>query len=565
MTRVSVRYTAFGAMAVSVDGVEVPLTRRRERNVLAVLLAAHGAPVAAERLVAEVWGDEAPGQTLASLQVAVSRLRSQLEPDRKARKGSRLVSTAAGYSLLAEIADVDTWTFESLAEQALAAAQPAERLQLADEARYLWTTTPYADCDAPTVRSETSRLEELMLTVEEVRARALLDLGRPDEALRGLAELAPRHPYRERLWSLLALAQYRCSRQADALETLRRLREQLADELGVDPSEEIQRLEQAVLRQDPELSAPASVADAAPAEPPTGRVASSRMPTATSAGTIGRSGVLDQALSLLDEPNAGRATRFLLVAGEPGIGKSRLVADLNEAASTRGVRVLVGRCHEDDYAPALWPWLGIVRALSDGTEVDPLLIPLLEGEVSDAGTGAGTGLRMFDAVVDLIARSAATSPLLLVLEDIHWSDSHVAAADPTPRHVGGADAGSGALHAAYDRGADERCPRGHVGGAGPGRGGATTARRARQRLGRRAAHRVRGRARPPARRVRGATSPVAIRSSCCSTPASSPAYPTSSMWTPPRCRCRTGCATSCVSGCSGCLSRYGERSPPPRS
>src|SRR5436190_16626997 len=185
MTGVSVRYSAFGAMAVSVDGEELPLTRRRERGVLSVLLAAHGAPVAAERLVAEVWGDEAPGQTLASLQVAVSRLRSHLEPGRKARTGSRLVSTAAGYSLAAEVADVDTWSFEALATEALAASGE-ERLRLADRARSLWTAAPYAERDAPAVRSEAGRLGELLLTVEELRARALLDLGRPDEALRGL-------------------------------------------------------------------------------------------------------------------------------------------------------------------------------------------------------------------------------------------------------------------------------------------------------------------------------------------------------------------------------------------
>src|SRR5690349_3129621 len=204
MTRVSVRYAAFGAMTIQVDDVELPLTRRRERSVLAVLLSAHGAPVAAERLVAEVWGDEAPSQTLASLQVAVSRLRSLLEPDRRTRKGARLVSTAAGYSLVAEPEDVDTWTFEALADQALAADGPDERLRLADEAGALWTATPYADCEAPVVLAETSRLEELFVTLAEVRGRALLDLDRPDEALRALADPAEQHPYRERLWSLLA-------------------------------------------------------------------------------------------------------------------------------------------------------------------------------------------------------------------------------------------------------------------------------------------------------------------------------------------------------------------------
>ena len=426
MTRVSVRYSAFGAMAFQVDDVEVPLTRRRERGVLSVLLAAHGAPVAAERLVAEVWGDEAPSQTLAALQVAVSRLRSQLEPDRQARKGSRLVSTAAGYSLVADPTDVDTWAFESIAGQALAAQGPEERLRLADQARALWTATPYADCDAPTVLAEVGRLEELLVTLEELRARALLDLGRPDEALRGLAELAEQHPYRERMWSLLALAQYQCSRQADALETLRRLRERLADELGVDPSEEIRRLEEGVLRQDPSLATTPQAAPAAPAAPgqPTGPpTAPPTAPPGAPSGTVGRSAPLEDASSVIESARTSGSLRFLLVAGEPGIGKSRLVADVGDAVTAGGFRVLVGRCHEGDYAPPLWPWLAIVRALSEGTEPDPLLVPLLAGEPADTPAGEGAGLRMFDAVVDLLAAAAARSPLLIVLEDLHWADA----------------------------------------------------------------------------------------------------------------------------------------------
>ena len=328
MCPVTVQYVAFGEMAVHVNGVRQPLTRRRERDVLSVMLVYHGAPVAAERVLAEVWGDEAPGRTLGALQVAVSRLRTQLEPDRAARKGSRLVSTAAGYSLMAEVDDVDVWRFESLAERALAAATPEARLALSDEARALWTSTPYADCDSPLVLAEIARLEELLLTVQEQRARSLIDLGRPDEAQRSLAELAPRHPYRERLWSLLALAQYQCARQADALETLRRLREGLAEELGVDPSEEIQRLEQAVLRQDPGLAA--ATPDSSAAFPRSPGPAPRDVRPAQGTSTVGRQPVLDQAVSQLDHATETGATRFLLVAGEPGIGKSRLVREVRE-------------------------------------------------------------------------------------------------------------------------------------------------------------------------------------------------------------------------------------------
>ncbi|MBV9831419.1 MAG: AAA family ATPase [Marmoricola sp.] len=425
------RYTAFGEMAVTVDDVRHPLTRRRERSVLSVLLAAHGAPVAAERVVSEVWGEESAGQTLAALQVAVSRLRSLLEPGRAARTGTRVVSTAAGYSLRAETDDVDTWRFEAAAGAALEADGPAERLALSDRALEQWTGPPYADHDSSMVGHEVTRLEELRLALHEHRARALLALGRPEEALRSLAELAPRHPFRERLWAQLALAQYQCSRQAEALETLRILRERLADELGVDPSEEVQQLEQAVLRQEPSLAAPPAVETTAPRGPAVAgtvpRPVAAPSALAGTVGTVGREDVLAGAAALVrsaataDGPGA---PRFLLLAGEPGIGKSRLVEDLVAVADGAGARTLVGRCHDGDYAPALWPWLGIVRDLVAATgDPDPLLVPLLDDEVGAEVAGRGSGLRMFDAVVSLVTRSAEEQPLLLVLEDIHWADT----------------------------------------------------------------------------------------------------------------------------------------------
>ncbi len=140
---------------------------------------------------------------------------------------------------------------------------------------------------------------------------------------------------------------------------------------------------------------------------------------------MGRQPVLAQAVSRLEDARTSGSLQVLLVAGEPGIGKSRLVDDLGEQATALGFEVLVGRCHEGDYAPALWPWLGIVRDLVTGSSgtPDPLLQPLLGGDAVDGVGGGGTGLRMFDAVVSLVRRSASTRPLLLVLEDIHWADA----------------------------------------------------------------------------------------------------------------------------------------------
>jgi DNA-binding SARP family transcriptional activator len=434
---VSVRYCAFGDMAVIVDGERQALTRRRERAVLAVLLAVRGAPVAADRLVAEVWGDEAPSQTLAALQVAVSRLRSLLEPERKIRSGTRLVSTAAGYALRAASDDVDTWMFQAVAEEALAAESPEERLSLCDAARTLWVAAPYSDNDAPLVRAETDRLEELLLTVHEHRARALLDLGRPEEAQRALAELAPQQPFREQMWALLALAQYQSSRQADALATLRTLRERLSDELGVDPSEGVRALEQGVLRQDPSLglTRPAPVQRAKLSRP----TVSTRVPglAEEESASVGRDVVLSRLLGIHKAAIDQRRPAFVLVAGEPGIGKSRLVDDLRAAASADGSTTLVGHCLEGEYAPALWPWLSVVRPLAAAHEVDPLLEPLLGESSAATQSGSGTTLRMFDAVVDLLASVSREQPVLVVLEDVHWADAssllllrHLAASPP---------------------------------------------------------------------------------------------------------------------------------------
>ena len=119
---------------------------------------------------------------------------------------------------------------------------------------------------------------------------------------------------------------------------------------------------------------------------------------------------------------------FLVVSGEPGIGKSRLVQDLAALAGADGARVVVGRCHAD-FAPALWPWLPVARDLSeaggDAEQTDPLT-PLLSGSTAAQGQvdrDAGGLLRLFDAVGVLLTRAATEAPLVVVLEDLHWSDT----------------------------------------------------------------------------------------------------------------------------------------------
>ena len=97
---------------------------------------------------------------------------------------------------------------------------------------------------------EAARLEELRLTAVEGRIEADIELGLHGEVTGELEGLTEQNPLRERLWRLLVLALYRAERQADALAAYRRARDMLAEELGLEPGEDLRRLEQAVLRQE---------------------------------------------------------------------------------------------------------------------------------------------------------------------------------------------------------------------------------------------------------------------------------------------------------------------------
>ncbi len=220
-----------------------------------------------------------------------------------------------------------------------------------------------------------------------------------------------------------------------------------------------------------------------------------------STGTVGREPVLAQALAVVEEATTAGSLRFLLLAGEPGIGKSRLVGDLAAAASTLGAETLVGRCHEGDYAPALWPWLAIVRALARRRPRPAAGAAARRGRHDD---GRGKRHRAADVRRGGPPRRAGGGdPSVAAGPRGHPLGRRVlTAAAASPGRVGPAGAGRGRLHPAYDGGRQQRGARRHDGGPGPGRGRAGPARRRRHRVRGRAAGRVRRRARRAAGRVR---------------------------------------------------------------
>ncbi|MDQ4051627.1 MAG: AAA family ATPase [Actinomycetota bacterium] len=410
-----VRFTVLGRVGIEADGVDVRIPGRRERAVLALLLAARGSVVPVGRLIDDIWGASPADSAPASLQVAISRLRGLVEPDRAPRTAPQLlVSSGAGYALLAGAGQVDAETFADLvdaAHHAVDSGRAAEALDLCQQADRMWSGTPFADLvEGDLVHGERRRLEDLRVSCLELRAEAQLALGRHALVTGELEALVATHPFRERLWHHYAVALYRSQRQADALDALRRARTLLRDELGVDPSPELQQLEADLLAQAPGLAGLPAAARVAP-------------PASEPSGLIGRDNALDQLCRSLSRTVDDVQGHTVVVGGEAGIGKSRLVTELAGHAEQHGARVLWGRCHEADVSPAYWPWVPIVQALA-GPHPAREIAELLDASAGTAGTDAGAAaLRTYDAVSRLVASAAAEQPIVLLLEDVHWADT----------------------------------------------------------------------------------------------------------------------------------------------
>jgi DNA-binding SARP family transcriptional activator len=204
--------------------------------------------VSTDRLIDALWGAAPPPTAAKTIQVYVSRLRKELGD-------GRLATRPPGYALHVDRSELDLVMFEQLVGEA-ARSDPERAADTLREALALWRGPALADLTYESfAQPEIARLEELRWAALEQRIDADLAIGRHATLIGELGALIAEHPLRERLRGQLMLALYRCGRQAEALSAYRQAQRELADELGLDPSEELKRLEQAILRQDPALEA----------------------------------------------------------------------------------------------------------------------------------------------------------------------------------------------------------------------------------------------------------------------------------------------------------------------
>jgi WD40 repeat protein/DNA-binding SARP family transcriptional activator len=239
-------FRLLGPIAVSDREGPLSVGGPKPRVLLAHLVLELNQFVSTDRLIAAVWEDNPPATARNSLQSYASRLRKELGSE-------RLEGRTGGYILQGDEDEVDVLRFERLVERARATTvdDPATAVRAYQEALAQWRGPALEDLAGhPSLRAEIARLEELRLAAIEELIEVELSLGRHAEVVAELERLTARHRLRERFWGQFMVAQYRSGRQGEALGTFQRARDLLADELGIDPSPELQRVHQQILRQD---------------------------------------------------------------------------------------------------------------------------------------------------------------------------------------------------------------------------------------------------------------------------------------------------------------------------
>jgi YVTN family beta-propeller protein len=273
-------FRILGSLEVYDNGRPLPLGGHQQRALLALLLLRANQVVPVDEIVEDLWGARPPPSATKSAQALVSKLRRLLadEPDAEAGDVSEdgiLLTRSPGYVLTVVPGELDLHRFQALTEEgrrALAAGRAEDAAKRLREALGLWRGPPLAELAYDSfAQVEIARLEELRLSALEERIEADLALGRHHDLIPEVEALVTENPLRERLRGQLMLALYRSGRQAEALQAYQRARHTLVDELGIEPGQALQRLEQAILQQDESLDlsgGPAPTAEVATREPP---------------------------------------------------------------------------------------------------------------------------------------------------------------------------------------------------------------------------------------------------------------------------------------------------------
>jgi DNA-binding SARP family transcriptional activator len=343
------RFRILGPMEVSLAGRAVPIRAAKHRTLLATLLLRANRVVPVDALVERLWSNDPPARARGTLQTYVLRLRQTLGDP-------ALVRTAPeGYYIDVPPGSVDLERFRQLSDEGARAGDAGDLTAAAaalDEALRLWRGAPLADVPSDSLqRNVVPQLVEQHLQVLERRIDIDLRRGRHQVLIAELQSLTAKYSTRERFWAQLMLALYRGGRQADALSAYQNVAGYFADELGINPGEQLRRLYRSMLRNAPELLASVPPENARPVVVP------SQLP-ADIPDFVGRADLLDELVARFDQ---GVPAGLLAVMGPPGVGKTALVVHL---AHRLRPLFLDGQLYVNLCGYALGPALSAAQVLS---------------------------------------------------------------------------------------------------------------------------------------------------------------------------------------------------------
>jgi DNA-binding SARP family transcriptional activator/predicted ATPase len=426
-------YRLLGPLEVLRDHVPVRIAAGKQRALLAILLLNANRTVSREQLIDSLWGEDVPDSAQKMVQIQVSHLRKALpEP--------RLHTRQPGYLLEVREEELDLARFERAVadgRRALAQGDPENATERLGDALALWRGPALAECSEPFARHEGARLEELRLAAVELRIEAELAVGHQQDVVGELETLIAQQPLRERLRSQHMLALYRSGRHAEALASYQTFRRTLSEELGIEPSASLRELERQMLQQDPSLEIAPLLDATAVRRAPMVRESTAAHITVSPPG---RERELAHLGRLLEEAIGGER-RLVFVTGQAGIGKTTIIESfVSQLGSAGHAAVAHGQCVE--HRGAGEPYLPVLEALARlcrqerGRDIVPLLarqapmwlaqmpwlLPDRELEVIRRRIAGATRERMLREFIEGLDAIAAALPLVLVLEDLHWSD-----------------------------------------------------------------------------------------------------------------------------------------------
>lgn len=373
---------------------EIDLGSPRRRSVFAILALHANQAVSREELVDGLWGDEPPATAVGVLYTYISGLRRVLEPASNRRTAAVLVSVDAGYSLRLGADDLDERRFErtlAVAQHHWESGDLSAASDALDSALALWHGEPLAGLTGPLVELHRARLDELRLGALEWRGELLLARNDHAGAIAELADLVREHPLRERPRALLMVALYRSGRRTDALDLFTDAERVLVAELGIEPGPVLQRIHRRILANEPVPVTDTDTRAGARQETPVRPAGPSTVPAAPPffVGRERELALLRTTLTGLAEGRGG----CVWVEGEPGVGRSALLATALASVDTTGYRVI---------------W----------TAGDELVRSLVLGDSPDA---ADPLTATVDRLLQFVTRTSARSPLVVVVDDLQWA------------------------------------------------------------------------------------------------------------------------------------------------